>query len=216
LCVARLPALLALAALLLGTSISPTLAAEPNREVYYQTLLAAAKSGRQPVDWQALRFAYADRPSFDVFGRSLNDIRKRMFEALNAQDYAGALNLARQISDQDFIDIDAHLIAFICLVKTGEQDLAVKERDIGLALVRSIQTGDGRTPETAMPVITVAEEYAYLRANGLHSKGQTLIHDGGHSYDLLNTVDRSGQPHPLYFLIDRVVAAEAKALHSKG
>lgn len=66
----------------------PAHAGEVDPEARYQTLLAAAKAG-QPVDWLALRFAYADRPTFSVFGDGLDDVRKRMLAALNAKDYAG-------------------------------------------------------------------------------------------------------------------------------
>jgi len=204
-----------LSALLFAASTFSTHAAEPDPEARFQTLLAAAKAGDQNVDWQALRFAYADRPSFSVFGDGLDAVRKQMFAALEAKDYAGALNSAQQIIDKDFVDADAHLIVFLCEVRLGKPDQGVCDRDIGVGLIHSIQTGDGKTPATALSVITVAEEYTFLRASGLRPASQALIHNGGHSYDLLNAVDQSGQPHPVYFLIDHIVADEAKALEPK-
>ena len=206
---------LPLLALLFAAISLPAHAADPDPEARYQTLLAAARAGDQPVDWQALRFAYADRPTFNVLGDGLDDVRKRMFAALDA-DYSSALSLAGQITDQDFVDLDAHFIAFVCYVRMGQPDRGVRDRDIGLGLIRSIQTGDGKAPASALSVITVAEEYSYLRASGLRPTRQALIHNGAHSYDLLDTVDQSGQPHPVYFLIDRILADEAKAFKPKG
>ena len=204
-----------MSALLLAASAFSGHAAGADPEARFQALLATAKAGDQPVDWQALRFAYADRPGFSVFGDGLDAVRKQMFAALSAKDYAGALSGAQQIIGQDFVDADAHLIVFICDQQLGQPDSGRRDREIAVGLIRSMQTGDGKTPATALTVINVAEEYTYLRVNGLRSNSQALIHDGGHSYDLLNAVDQSGQPRPVYFLIDRVVADEAKALATR-
>ena len=87
-------------------------AAEPDPEARFQALLASARAGGQAVDWQALRFAYADRPTFSVFGDGLDAVRKGMRTALGAKDYTGAIGLAQQIIDQDFVDAEAHLVAF--------------------------------------------------------------------------------------------------------
>jgi len=204
-----------LAAMLCAAVLLPAHAGAADPEARYQALLAAAKAGDQPVDWQALRFAYADRPSFSVFGDGLQDVRKQMFTAFKAKDYATALGLAQRIIDQDFIDSDAHLIIAACDGAMGQPRLGQRDREIGLALIQSIETGDGQTPATALTVITVAEEYAYLRAKGLRPTRQALVRDGGHSYDLLTTTDQDGKPREVYFLIDRVLADEAKALTLK-
>ena len=42
-------------------------AATNDADSKYRDLLTAAKSG-QPVDWQALRFAYAESSGFDLLG----------------------------------------------------------------------------------------------------------------------------------------------------
>jgi hypothetical protein len=205
---------LLMSALLLATGANCAHAAAPGPEARYQTMLAAAKAGK-PVNWLTLRFAYADRPSFNVQGDGLDDIRKQMFTALQANDYAGAISAAQQVIDKDFVDADAHLIIFLSDVKLGQPEKGLRDRDIGLGLIVSMQTGDGKTPATALTVINEAEEYSYLRALNLQSTGQSLIRDGGHSYDVINATDQSGQPQTLYFFADRIVAAEAKALEPK-
>jgi len=203
-------------ALLFAAWLSSAHAATPDPEARYQSLLAAAKAGDQSVDWQALRFAYADRPSFNVFRDGLEDVRKQMLAAVDSKDYAGALNLAQRIIGQDYIDPDAHIIAFLCYVRMGQPEKGVRDRDVGLGLIRSIKTGDGQTPATALSVITVAEEYTFLRASGLRPTSQSLVREGGHSYDVLSAIDQTGKPRAVYFLIDRIVAAEATALGPKN
>jgi hypothetical protein len=204
---------LLMSALVLAGALSAH-AATLSPEARYQALLAAAKAGK-PVDWRALRYAYADRPSFNVLGDGLDPVRKQMFSAMQAMDYAGAIAAAQQVIDKDFVDADAHLIIFLSDVKLGQGEKGFRDRDVGLGLIVSMQTGDGKTPATALTVIDVAEEYTYLRALGLQPNGQSLVHDGGHSYDVINVTDQSGQAQSVYFLIDRVVADEAKALAPK-
>src|SRR5262249_2407932 len=75
----------------------------------YQALAAAARRGDQPIDWQALRFAYAATPQFDVLGASTKQKRSKMFQAYANHDYAGALAEAKQILDEDYVDIAAHM-----------------------------------------------------------------------------------------------------------
>src|ERR1700761_350470 len=86
----------------LGSAL-PAAAFDAESEARYQALLAAAKgAGDQPVDWQALRFAYADSAEFDLYGLRSDATRKAMFQALNSSDYKGAIAAAKTILDQDY------------------------------------------------------------------------------------------------------------------
>jgi hypothetical protein len=75
-----------------------------------------------------------------------------------------------------------------------------------------VKTGDGLSPAAAFTPIDVDEEYALMRALGAKVTQQALVQQDGHSYDALTTTDASGQPATYYFLIDRVLAAEAAAM----
>jgi hypothetical protein len=202
-----------IAILVLLLTSSPAVAAD-EADSKYRDLVTAAKSG-QPVDWQALRFAYAESSGFDLLGTKSAEARKAMFQALQSDDFTGALVQANQILDQNYVDIDAHFINEIANTKLGNTDEAKKQHSIVIGLLRSIETGDGKTPETAFTVITVAEEYSLIQLLGLRPHGQTLIANGGHQYDVLDVANREGQSQKLYFQIDRVSAAEA-ALLSKS
>jgi hypothetical protein len=89
---------------------------------------------------------------------------------------------------------------------------AQREHDITAGLIKSIMTGDGLTPQTAFTVITVHEEYALFHILGLDVTQQALVNENGHGYDLMSTTDSDGKSQDYYFLIDRVLAAEARAL----
>lgn len=196
---------------------STTVAAAPapatgveDTEARYQALLAAAKAAAPNADWGALRLAYARRPAFKALAQT--DAKRQMFEAAQKSDCATALPAARAVLADAYVDIDAHMVAAFCEDNAGDKVAAQLDRDIGAGLVASIETGDGLSTASAFTPIDVDEEYAVMRALGAHVIDQALIQSGGHSYDALTSVDQAGHKATYYFLIDRVLAAEAAAL----
>lgn len=178
----------------------------------YRAMVAAAEQGDKPVDWQALRFAYAESADFDLSGEGTMPLRLEMFKAYQAGDWQGAIAKASQVIDKAFVNIDAHVISQICYRQLGDEAKAAAHFRIGRGLVDSIRTGDGRSPESAYTVISVDEEYSLMRILGLEAKQQTLMNTNGHSYDRIDVRDENGKEFSIYFLVDRVLAAEAKLL----
>ncbi len=202
-----------LALFLIGVFFSSDLAAE-NATAHYEALAKIAKQGDQPVDWQALRFAYAETPNFDPLGAVTSSKRKKMFAAYTARDYATALAEAQHILEENYTDIAAHMISDYAYHYLGDDTRARQQGDIAIALLKSIRTGDGHTPATAVTVISITEEYDFLHYLKYEPRQQTLVTQGGHSYDMFE-VERDQQSYSLYFLADRVLAAEAALFKPK-
>jgi hypothetical protein len=179
-------------------------------EAQYQGLLVAAKAAAPNADWGALRLAYSRRRSFTVVAQSA--AKRQMFEAAQKGDCATALPAARAALAEAYVDIDAHMVAAFCEDAGGDKTAAQLDRDIGAGLVASVETGDGLSPASAFTPIDVDEEYALMRALSAHVTDQALVQSGGHSYDALTAIDDAGHKTTYYFLIDRVLAAEAAAL----
>jgi hypothetical protein len=208
----------ALAALLFLATLAraaPAAAFDGASEMRYQTLLAAAKAGGPSVDWGALRLAYSDSAEFDLTGGRTDAPRKAMFEAINSGDFKAALVQARLILDQDYVDIDAHVVADLADEKLGDAAGAKREHDVVVGLLRSIRTGDGLSPAQAFTPISVGEEYAMMRAFDMKVSGQALIQAAGHSYDKLDVTDSDGKTLSFYFQIDRIIAAEGVGLQGR-
>ena len=206
----RLPLLpLALALSLAAVAVSAAVV-DQDAEGRYQALLAAAKAAAPKVDWGQLRRAYAERPSFQVFAAS--NARRQMLQAANASNCKDALPSARAVIEEDYVDADAHFVAAFCEDAAGDSAAAKLDRDIAVGLIKSIQTGDGLSAGAAFTPISVDEEYALMRALGLKVESQALVSLGGHSYDVLHTVNEKGERGAYWFAIDAVMAAEAKAL----
>jgi hypothetical protein len=206
----RLPILPVALALCLAGAAARGAVITQDAEGRYQAMLAAAKAAAPNVDWASLRRAYAERPGFQVFGQSA--ARRQMLQAANATNCKDALPSAKAVIEEDYVDADAHFIAAFCEDAAGDVTASKLDRDIAVGLVKSIQTGDGLTPDTAFTPITVDEEYAVMRALGLQVESQALVQQGGHSYDVLHTLNEKGERGAYWFAIDRVLAAEAKSL----
>jgi len=178
----------------------------------YQAMVTAAQKGEQPVDWQALRFAYAESAEFDLTGLITMGLRQEMFKAFSASDWNGALAKAALVIEKAFVNIDAHVISDISYRQLGDEAKAAAHFKIAKGLIDSIRTSDGRSPATAYTVISVDEEYSRMRILGLDPQKQALMHTDGHSYDRIDVQDEDGKQFSIYFLVDRVLAAEVKSL----
>jgi len=200
--------------LVIGFAVSAQ-AADKSPEAKYQALLAAAKAGTGPVDWQALRFAYADQPSVNVMDDGLGAVRKSMMTARQANNFPELLTDAKQIIDKDYVDGLAHLMASVAYAGLKQPADSDRERGIALGLLKSIETGDGLSPAKAFTVINVREEYQLMAAWGRRVTKQSLISQDGHAYDALDTVDQRGDMARFYFLIDRIMAAERAMMQKK-
>jgi hypothetical protein len=190
---------------------APAFAAD-DAEARYQSLLAAAKAGG-PVDWQALRFAYADRPTYvmDV----AREERATMVNAYGAKDWNGALAAANRILDQNYCNGLAHMVAGLASDKLGRTADARREKAMGLAIFASIKTGDGLSYEHAFTVISIGEEYDTFLTLDLDPGAQSLGNNAGHMYDIFTTKDAAGKPVTYYFNIDRVWAVESRMTTKK-
>src|SRR5262249_32126913 len=130
----------------------------PDAEAKYQSMLAAAKANPATTDWQALRFAHADRPSFSLF--AANDGRRAIHAAQTAGDWQEVLAAADKVLDVDYIDGEAHLAAAVAYSRLGKSDDAKREQTIAVAIFKSMMpNGDGKSREHAFVVISVSEEY---------------------------------------------------------
>lgn len=181
----------------------------PDAEAAYRTMLAAAKANPEGADWQALRFAYADRPSFSML--ATDDGRRAIHAAYAAHDWQGVLTAAAKVLDIDYVDGEAHLASSIAYGELGKADDAAREQKIAVAIFKSMMSnGDGQSPEHAFVVISVAEEYELMSARKRHVTSQSLSRQGGHAYDVLTTAGANGDAATFYFQIDRVMAAESR------
>ena len=197
--------------LLLGFAIPGASLSQPGKEgakPTYESLLERVKKQDSTVDFTALRMAYFDSPKHKWTD---SDLRSAMFKALGDKSYDKAIDTAGKILTENYLDIDAHLISAIVSKRKNDQERQKLHDFVGKGLFRSIlASGDGKSPETAYVVISVDEEYSFLRIQGLRTQEQSLVPLNGHHYDVMKVVSADGGQSTVYFNIDRPNAEEMK------
>lgn len=108
------------------------------------------------------------------------------------------LKVAQELLDVDFTNISAHY----AIVSNPSTDTTVKEfhKQIIMAILNSIRnSGKGTSPQNAMYVINIGEEYDFILLGGLKPTGQALVEENGRQYDLMKAVDEEGRNYQFYF-----------------
>lgn len=155
--------------------------------------------------FKELRFAYTETPQYDPYGGRKSKTVEAMMMAITQKEYKRALEYAEKILEEDYVDMDAHMVAYIAYRETGNQEQAAYHKAIDQLLFLSLlDGGNGTKSETAIDVITVDEEYAFLNFSRLKNKSQTVLQANGHKYDKMTVVDpATGKTFEIYFCIDK-------------
>lgn len=195
---------MALVALVLPVSVFA-----PDTPSEYGTLLASLKAGNTIIDFSRLRLSYVDSPEHKV-ARDTSAAEKAMFAALNAKDFSKALKQAQIVLASEYVNLDAHFVAFIANREMGFKDEAEFHQAVFRGLIDSIRkSGDGKSTAKAWVVINVHEEYVLLRSLGFQPAQQSLLEDNGHSYDVMKVKSREdGSEQTFYFNVDIAIKHE--------
>ena len=170
----------------------------------YEKLVERVKNGDKTVDFRVLRLEYMDSASYEN-GPDTDPQKKAMWAALHSKDFATVLKNADTVLTSDYVDLDAQFAEYVAHRELRETDLAEFHKFVFDGLLKSItDSGDGKTPETAMQVIEVHEEYVLLHYRGVGlPESQSLLHKNGHSYDEIKYQDPdSKQDVTIYFNVD--------------
>lgn len=171
-------------------------------DAVYAALAKKAASGDTQVDYRALRLACAAASGCDARGD--RDVLQAMRQAWRAGDFRKTVSLAEKLIAAGFPQIEAHMVSAQAYDALKKQADAGRHKAIAEGLLRSIlQSGDGKTKETAFEVIGTHEEYLTLAAMGLQVSGQSLVPGKPHSYDVMQAKNpQTGETVQVYFQID--------------
>jgi hypothetical protein len=180
---------------LMGTT---TLAHSSSLNDNYSTLLTKVKNGNTNIDFKAFRIAYTQTPLYNPYKV---DDSTQIIRAINEKDYPQMLKYADIILEKNFTDLDAHYASMIAYEKLGDQKRFNFHRTVLFKLLDSIiKSGDGKTPETALQVITIREEYMAMMILQLKQNSRTSKQIGEKSYDVSEVFDaKNNQTYTLYF-----------------
>jgi len=176
--------------------------AEVSNPDYYD-LVKKVKNNDKSVDFGALRLAYTKTRDYNPYGTD-DSAKDAAFDALNKKNYAEAVRQAQAALEKNYVDPDVHLLCRIAYRETGNAEKYAFHTFVLQGLAGSLYaSGDGVSPETALVVISVREEYFYLNANKLKLIKTSLFSANCHNYDKADVEHKvTGEKSIVYFNID--------------
>jgi hypothetical protein len=165
----------------------------------YQQLVQRAKAGDKSVDYAQLRFLFArlPEPHLPIDGDSL------LAHARRAASNEAARAALDSLLDDYYGSTSAHELAVAVLRTRGD---STGVHTMGAVLERFVHSmddrpGAGKTMALPIDVVSVSEEYTYLRARGYRRSGMQsdMICDRGECDELEVTEISSGKTLNLYF-----------------
>lgn len=178
----------------------------PSFDDTYSEYVKKLESGNTDIDYQDFRFSFMKSKQFKIASRKLKDIsqlKNAMYEQMDQLNYDGIISLAKQILSIDYTNMMAHKILSQTYDMMEDADNSQKYDAIGMGLLKCIiQNGDGKSCETAWPVIQVSEEYFILEMLGVEVKQQSIISGKG-LCDRMDVTDE-GVPATYYFDVSKI------------
>lgn len=158
-----------------------------------------------------LRMAYAAQKDFNPMWK-VDEARDAILEAHGAKDYAKSAKLAKAWLDKIPVDADIHYVCAQALKALGDWSGAAYHWHCFYGLIASVaSSGDGKTPKTAMKVISVAEEYYFLNQIRAELVQQALQMP----CDVMHVKLSDGTEATFYFDVSISMDAMARALNIK-
>jgi hypothetical protein len=161
----------------------------PEADASYEKALKQLQSGDPSIDFKTFRITCAQSK---YTCEADSDDTKKLARLLNEKKFDEALTEVNRLLKTIFVDIDLHYIAFIANTETGHKDKAEFHKTVARGLLDSIQENKkGHSEADAFEVISVHEEYVFLRFSNMRVTGQSLANKNGHSYDVMVCTDMS-------------------------
>lgn len=178
----------------------------------YDALVSRLRAGDTLADYTALRMAYTKTPLYKPYPVRWEG-NHAMFAALERERYAEVRRLADSILITNYVDADAHLGAMAAAFNLGDSARGQFHGAVYRGLIRSIGARSGHTPDSAIIVIALPEEYALLRARGLERTTVAGFQCGRLMCEQMEVIHRTSRARSiLYFDISIPLAWGAKHL----
>ena len=172
-------------------------------EAKFRELVDAAKADPEAVDYRALRLASAKTEAFNPYRAPEDDPFEAVEHEVKNGEKAAALVALDDALRGAWADPTSQFRAAGFCDQIGETDRRELHRALGTGLTDALlESGDGRTPESAVQVLGVGEEYFALDVLGLRYESRAHVVIGGHHYDVFKIKRPGDEPFDFYFDID--------------
>ncbi|GEM_PF-3652006 len=103
-----------------------------------------------------------------------------------------------------FFSMEFHQTAFSVYILKDNQEAGLRHRNLVLAMLEDLdKSGDGKTAETALHVLSVHDEYFFMRFRNIEYKGRRLEQVGESLFDVFEVVPGENfSGNHFYFNVD--------------
>jgi predicted DNA-binding protein (UPF0251 family) len=149
----------------------------------YSSLVKKLEAGQTNISYREFRESLLESEQFkvvDINNSELRALRKQMHELMKQKKYGEIIEVAKKMLSIDYTDIEAHKILQQTYKVLGDETNRNKYHDIEFGLLKSIvQNGDGKTCQTAWPVVQITEDYFVLQMIDAKLLKQSIDNIGG-------------------------------------
>jgi len=180
-------AIAAIAAGLLLALVSSVLADDATMARYRQ-MVSAAKASPDTVNFSELRSAYVKS---GIYKGNASD-PMAFFLSKPAPERVS------EFVDDNFAIVGTHLYA-LSTYPAGAPERAMHAKMLAKIVAAMLAGTNGKSPESAIHILTVSEEYDLVRLLKLAPRGQALITQNGIPYDRMSVTQTSAGAEPVGF-----------------
>ena len=173
----------------------------------YSEFVKELEAGHTGINYREFRESFIESKQFIVASKSrkeFNDLKKEMYVQMNKSNYQEVIKITKAMLSIDYTSMLAHKILRQTYKITGDTLNANKHKTIQFGLLYSIvKSGDGKTCETAWPVIQLDEEYFLLQMLDVSLLEQIIDNTGG-LCDKMDVKTKDGLKETFYFETSQV------------
>jgi len=172
----------------------------------YSKTIKMLEAGETDINYRAFRESFIESEQFLVASakyKQFDSLKKEMYRQMDKSDYPAIVKTTKGMLSIDYTSMLAHKILQQTYKAMGDSVNWKKYHDIEFGLLRSIvKNGDGKTCETAWPVIQIEEEYFILDMIDATFKKQSVDNSGGLCDKM--EVKQDGKKKTYYFEVSKV------------
>ena len=167
----------------------------------YLELARKAQENPSDADFVALREAYVDSEHYRPTSHYSSG---KLIGTTNGLDsFESVVEFCTHVLDQNPMDLEVRLLLEYTYEQLNDAENVQRQHDFVMGMIGAIYaSGDGKSFESALKVVAVAEEYTLLSLSRLQVKFQQLIEHNGRRFDVLTCVRRNDEDNSdirLYF-----------------
>jgi hypothetical protein len=174
----------------------------PNFSDKYSDYVKKLEARQTDINFQDFRFSFIESKQFKKVS-GLDSLKKEMYVQMDKHNYPEIIKITKQMLSIDYTSMIAHKILRQTYKIIGDTINSKKYHDIQFGLLNSIlKKGDGKTCQTAWPVIQIEEEYFILEMIGAKLQKQSIDNAGGLCDKMEVKVD--GKKRTYYFETSKI------------